>query len=70
MAPLKIEVSGTSAIFRPAERAVVNITVRFEGDNQEKVSREVISTSSKVREILSSLYIKNDKGTLDSKTNQ
>ena len=46
MAPLEIELSGTSVIARHAERAVLSVKVSSEGPSQETVSNDVTSTSN------------------------
>lgn len=60
--PLRIEVVGESTIHRPAERAVVSITVQSEGSSQEEVARNVSSTTSQLREMLERLATKDASG--------
>lgn len=60
--PLRIEVVGESTVHRPAERAVVSITVQSEGVSQEEVSRNVSSTTSQLKEMLERLAPKDASG--------
>jgi uncharacterized protein YggE len=60
--PLTIIVNGNSSITRTAERAIVNIQVSTEGNDQETVSKEVTSTSKALQKLFDELAPKTDSG--------
>jgi len=60
MAPLVINVSGTSSISRRAERAVVSISVSSNGPDQQKTTSEVTETAKQLQSDLRTLAPKAD----------
>ncbi|MCJ1286459.1 hypothetical protein MMC26_005804 [Xylographa opegraphella] len=60
--PLEITVTGASVISRPAERAVLSLTVMSEGPSQSTVSHDVTSTSHDLRATFQALSPKTATG--------
>lgn len=63
MAPLEINVHGSSVLHRHAERGVLSVAVSSEGLSQETVSREVTSTSNQLKKMFNELAPKTESGT-------
>lgn len=62
MAPLQIDVYGSSSVSRVAERAHLIVEVSSKGLSQEKVSEEVMTTSNTLRQRFQELSPKNTDG--------
>lgn len=62
MAPLRIKVQGSSAIYCPAERAIVKLTIQAEGASREHVSANVAKTAAQLRSLFNDLASKDSQG--------
>ncbi|KAF3400317.1 hypothetical protein DPV78_006078 [Talaromyces pinophilus] len=60
---LKITVKGESSITRPAEQGVLRLTILSEGSELETVSKDAISRTNELRELLKTLSTRIDDGT-------
>ena len=64
MAPLTITINGSSKITRPADRGILNISVRAEGSDKELVALQVSSTSNEVHKLFTELSPKTEFGNI------
>lgn len=63
MAPIKINVTGSSTIHEPPERAVLTFQAQSEGAAADEVSRQVTSTANQLQQTLHELKTDTSTGT-------